>query len=303
MEQLAVNLLGPMEVRQLGRMVPIPTGKVRTLLAMLLLEQDRTLRRATVYSELWGDAAPASAAANLRNYLSELRVWAMELGAHLVQGHDGWSLAIGGSLDALQFQTAIDEGRRARGRGDRATAIKCLASAVALYRDSPMLDVPQGPLLYGYAQVLLVRWQSAVEECAELLIEAGEPDRACLLLYSFLGRQPYRERAWGLLMVACSSSGDVAAAIDAYQRACGYLAGDLNVRPSPLLMSLYEAILRGDPQVRLGCGPKPRSHFGPFLDTGSRTPGDAQRMGLCHTRSRFHLIVLVGMGAGRPTAR
>ncbi|MCW3815448.1 bacterial transcriptional activator domain-containing protein [Micromonospora sp. DR5-3] len=268
MEQLAVNLLGPLEVRQQGRLVPIPTGKARTLLAMLLLDRDRMLRRATAYAELWGNSVPASAASNFRSYLAELRLWVMDLGGQLFQGRYGWSLTIAGSVDALQFQAMIDEGRGARRGGDRATAVRLFADAVSLYRDSPMLDVPQGPALFGHAQALLVLWQSAVEEYAELLIEAGEPDRARLLLHYFLGRQPYRERAWGHLMVACSSSGDVAAAVDAYRRACGYLANDLKARPSPLLTSLYEAILRGDPQVRLRSAPAPHYQGGWCRDTG-----------------------------------
>lgn len=235
--------------------MPIPTGKARTLLAMLLLDRDRMVRRTTAYTELWSDAVPASAASNFRSYLAELRLWAVDLGGQLLQGRHGWSLTIGGSVDALRFQAMIGEGRGARRRGDPASAIGLFADAVSLYRDSPLLDVPQGPALFGYAQALLVQWQSIVEDFAELLIDAGEPDRARLLLHDFLSRQPYRERAWGHLMVACSRSGDVAAAVDAFRRACGHLAVDLKARPSPLLTALHEAILRGDPQVRLGLGP------------------------------------------------
>ncbi|MGX7670941.1 AfsR/SARP family transcriptional regulator [Plantactinospora sp. DSM 117369] len=269
MEQLTVNLLGPMEVWQRGRLVSIPTGKARTLLAMLLLYRDRVLRRATAYTELWGDAVPASAASNFRSYLAELRLWSMDLGGQLFQASSGWSLTIGGNVDALRFQTMIDDGRGARRRGDPASALRLLADAVSLYRGAPMLDVAQGPALFGYAQALLVQWQSAVEDSAELLIEAGEPDRARLLLQDFVSRQPYRERAWGQLMVACSRSGDVAAAVDAFRRACGYLASDLNARPSPLLTALYEAILRGDPRVRLGPGPVPHCSRGWHRGTGA----------------------------------
>ena len=260
MERLVVNLLGPMEVRQGGRLVSIPAGKARTLLAMLMLDRDHMVRRATAYTELWGDSVPASAASNFRSYLAELRLWAMGLGGQLFPRAFGWSLKFGGSVDALRFQAMIEDGRRLRRRGDRAEAINVFADAIAMYRDSPMLDVSQGPVLFGQAQMLLVLWQTTVEDCAELLIEAGAPERARLLLHDFLSCQPYRERAWGHLMVACSRSGDVAAAVDAFQRACGYLAGDLNARPSPLLTSLHEAILRGDPRVRLGLGPGPVPH-------------------------------------------
>ncbi|MFG3705946.1 BTAD domain-containing putative transcriptional regulator [Micromonospora sp. NPDC047670] len=273
MEQLAVNVLGPMEVRRRGVLVPIPSGKARTLLAMLLVDRDRMLRRAAAYAELWGDSVPVSAASNFRSYLAELRLWATGLGGHLFQGRHGWSLTISGSVDALQFQSMIDEGRAARRRGDRNSAIGLFAGAVCLYRDSPMADVSQGPALFGYAQALLVQWQSAVEDYAELLIEAGEPGRARLLLHDFLSRQPYRERAWGHLMVACSSSGDVAAAVDAFRRACGYLANDLNARPSPLLTSLHEAILRGDPQVRLRSEPAPRPERGRCRDGAALCAG------------------------------
>ena len=125
--------------------MPIPTGKARTLLAMLLLDWDRMVRRTTAYTELWSDAVPASAASNFRSYLAELRLWAVDLGGQLLQGRHGWSLTIGGSVDALRFQAMIGEGRGARRRGDPASAIDLFANAVSLYRDPPLLDVPQVP--------------------------------------------------------------------------------------------------------------------------------------------------------------
>lgn len=250
---MTFNLLGPLEIRCRGRVVPAPAGRVRTLLVMFVLAPDRAVARGPATTELWGEFAPRSAPANLRSYMSTLRLWMCRYadGSRVSRHEHGWSSTIDGDVDIFGFEADLDLARAAVAGHDLPAARAALRSAVFRYRGTPMLDIPQGSALASRSQVLVARWMTAVEHYAVVLLELGEYDTARHLLHEFLGQQPFRERAWAQLMVACSRSGDVAAALDAYRQARRSLADGLGVEPSAELTNLHQAILRGDPQVRL----------------------------------------------------
>lgn len=249
--RMSVAVLGSFQVLRSGRPMTVPAGRVRTLLAVFTLEGTRSVARDTLVRELWGEAPPPSAAANLRNYLTELRGWATAAGGDLVRLGPGWQLQVHPEVDAIRFRTAIEAGRAALGRGDTMTGAHHLGAAVHMVKGTPLQDVAQGPMLLGHAQSLMVQWMSAVEDFAELLIEAGCFDEARCLLQDFVHRQPYRERAWSQLMLACSFSGDISAAVNAFARARDQLRDGLGAEPGAALTTLHHAILRGDAAVRL----------------------------------------------------
>src|ERR1044071_2089902 len=71
--QMEYRVLGPLEV--VGDAGPLPLGgaKQRALLALLLLNADRVVSRERLIDELWGDAPPEAATANVQVYVSRLR--------------------------------------------------------------------------------------------------------------------------------------------------------------------------------------------------------------------------------------
>ena len=63
------RLLGPVEVRRAGLVIPVQPGKQRTVLAALLLKGDRVVPLEELGEVLWGPARPPSERATLRNYI------------------------------------------------------------------------------------------------------------------------------------------------------------------------------------------------------------------------------------------
>ncbi len=67
------KILGPLEVTERGRSLPLGGRKPRALLAMLLLRHGRVRSVDELIGGLWGDEAPAGAEHGLQVYVSELR--------------------------------------------------------------------------------------------------------------------------------------------------------------------------------------------------------------------------------------
>jgi DNA-binding SARP family transcriptional activator len=86
MARLTVSLLGSFDIKLGDQPVTaLVTGKVRALLAYLVVEADRPHRRETLAGLLWPDYPERSARASLRNALSDLRAAVGDRGA--VKGH------------------------------------------------------------------------------------------------------------------------------------------------------------------------------------------------------------------------
>src|SRR5262245_3729162 len=67
------RILGPVEVVDGGRVVPLGPSKQRALLALLLLHVNEVVSRDRLIDDLWGERAPRTAATSLHSYVSRLR--------------------------------------------------------------------------------------------------------------------------------------------------------------------------------------------------------------------------------------
>ena len=66
-------VLGPLEVRDGERVLPLGGAKQRATLAILLLHHDEVVSRDRLIDGLWGDSPPATAAHTVEAYVSRLR--------------------------------------------------------------------------------------------------------------------------------------------------------------------------------------------------------------------------------------
>src|SRR6266498_1400007 len=73
MAVLAFRLLGTLEVVSAGEQQPLRTGKLRVLLATLLLRANQTVPVDELIDRLWGDAPPTGARATAQTYVMRLR--------------------------------------------------------------------------------------------------------------------------------------------------------------------------------------------------------------------------------------
>ena len=116
------RVLGPLEVRDGDRAVPVGTrGKQSALLALLLLDPDHELSSDRLIAELWGERPPPTARKALQVHVAELR---KALGpATIVTKRLAYALAIEGhEFDLHRFERLVDEGRSSERPGDAATA-------------------------------------------------------------------------------------------------------------------------------------------------------------------------------------
>src|SRR4051812_31947638 len=110
-------VLGPSEVRDGSRMVPLPRGRQRLLLAVLLMHANETLASDRLIDALWGETPPASAASSLHNLVSGVRK-ALNDGRLVTSGH-GYALRVDdGELDLQRFEGLLMRGRAASTGGD-----------------------------------------------------------------------------------------------------------------------------------------------------------------------------------------
>src|SRR5437762_1433834 len=72
-DDVAFRILGPLTIERAGQDVPVPSAKLRTVLALLLMHARRHVTVDALVEELWGDSPPPSAVNTLQTYVSQLR--------------------------------------------------------------------------------------------------------------------------------------------------------------------------------------------------------------------------------------
>src|SRR5919198_4921023 len=100
------RILGPLEVLDEGRVVPVGGAKPRALLAALLLRANEVVSSERLIDELWGEEPPETAANTLQVYVSQLRkVLGREV---LATQPPGYVLRVDPeAIDAVRFERLV----------------------------------------------------------------------------------------------------------------------------------------------------------------------------------------------------
>src|SRR5690348_559236 len=107
------GVLGPLEVREGGQVIPLGGAKQRALLAVLLLHANEVVSRVRLIDGLWGEEPPATAAHTVETYVSRLRRVLHHAGSHdaLITRPPGYMLRIDPEeLDLSRFENLMREG-------------------------------------------------------------------------------------------------------------------------------------------------------------------------------------------------
>ena len=242
------RLLGPLEVRVGEEWRGIGAPKWRSVLATLLINAGQIVPADVLVNEVWGDVPPAKASNLISIYVLRLRRLMGDADSSLlVTRAPGYQLRIGaGDSDAQLFETLVEDGRRALAAGDPAAAASQLAEALALWRGSPLADVPATPLV----EVAAERLEDLRLDAAELRITAeldcGNHAQVIPELRRLLADHALREGLWLLLMRALDGAGRHAEALDAYGQARTAISEELGVDPGPELRQAYADMLAKD---------------------------------------------------------
>jgi DNA-binding SARP family transcriptional activator/Tfp pilus assembly protein PilF len=242
------GMLGPLLVRDGDRLIGVPTGRQRVLLAALLVRAGTVVPTDTVAEVVWDGAPPDGAPTTLRSHVMRLRrALGPEAGARVVTRYPGYLVQAGpDEVDVLRFRGLCQEGGAAVRTGEWARAWDVMVEALGLWRGDPLADVPSELLRRDEVPAL----EQLRLEAAEWRTEAGlRLNRHAELvpeLQSLAARYPLRERFHTQLMLALVQSGRQAEALDAYQRARDVLVEELGTEPGAELRKLHQRILADD---------------------------------------------------------
>lgn len=250
---MPVEVLGPIQLRR-GAVVTVPTPRMaRLLLGTLALRANRTVSVEAIAVILWNGRPPASAAANLRNYLARLRrLFAADAagGLTLAGSRAGYRLhADGNAIDAARFSALAAEGRALLNARDHRAAGDRLTRALELWQGAIFAGDPIPEPLQPDVTALEMRRQDAVEDLVEVRLALGEHRELCPELVVLTDHSPLRERLSSQLMLALYRSGRQGESLAAYRRLRKRLGEELGVGPTPPTEHLHRQILRADPTL------------------------------------------------------
>jgi DNA-binding SARP family transcriptional activator/pimeloyl-ACP methyl ester carboxylesterase len=244
------RLLGPLEVVDGGSPLPIAAGKQRALLAILLLNANRTVARERIMDDLWGENVPRSAQKMVQIYVSRLRK-ALPV-SRLDTRAPGYVLKVGEEeLDLSRFERLVADGRGALSAGKAPEGSDLLRQALALWRGPALAEFSEPFARHETARLEELR-MSALEWRLEADLAAGRHGDVVGELETLIARHPLRERLRAQHMLALYRSGRHSEALAGYQAFRRALADELGIEPTSALKELERQMLRQDPELEPG---------------------------------------------------
>lgn len=251
-------VLGPLEVRDAGRTIPVARGKPRALLALLLLESGRVVPSERLIDQLWGEDPPATAATALQVYVSKLR---KTLGEDAIRTQPPGYAIDAGHVDVRTFEQLVAEAQGAA----PARASELLREALSLWRGAPLGDVDL-PVERARLEELRL---GAVERRIDAELALGQGAELVADLEALVAEEPLREAFRAQLMVALYRADRQADALEAYREARRTLVEELGIEPGNRLQQVEQAILRHDVALAPRDG-RTTTATVVFLDLGTR---------------------------------
>jgi DNA-binding SARP family transcriptional activator/ABC-type transport system substrate-binding protein len=240
------RILGPLEVLDGGRQIPLGGAKPRSLLALLLLARGRPVSTERLIEDMWDSRRPDTAHKIVQLHVSSLR---KAIGKERISTVErGYCLHLEpGELDAERFE----ELARSASGAPPAEALKPLRAALDLVRGAPLDDLRLepwvGPAIAQLDELVLLATEARIE--AELAL--GRHKEVVRELERLVAAHPDREDLLRHLMLALYRSGRQKEALDVYRRVSSRLRAELGLEPSLPLRQFERAILEHAPSLEL----------------------------------------------------
>src|SRR2546425_2767649 len=219
------RILGPLQVLDEGRELPLGGAKQRALLALLLLDPNRVVSRARLIDELWHADPPETARTALQVYISQLR---KALGWDLILTQPpGYLIRVSdGELDLHRFEWLVATARAE----EPAEAARLLREGLALWRGTPLAELGDS---FARAERARLEEQrlAALEQRIEAELALGRQAELVPELEGLVHEQPLRERLRGQLMLALYRCGRQADALEVYRSGRRVLGEGVRVQP------------------------------------------------------------------------
>jgi predicted ATPase/DNA-binding SARP family transcriptional activator len=247
-------VLGPLEVREAGRVLPLRQGRPRALLAALLLRLGRVATADVLVEEVWGGQRLANAPNALQVQVSYVRR-ALGLGSgpgrpalRTVSG--GYLLDVDpGTVDAHRFECLVQSAAARLAAFDAAAALDELRVALELWGGAPYQDLLDAPAAVAEIARLEELRAAALEYQIDARLALGEHDLAVPALRQLIAEHPLRERLRAQLALALYRSGRQAEALRELDATRRLLVEELGVEPGRELQQLHRAVLEQAPEL------------------------------------------------------
>ena len=242
-------VLGPLHVTVGSRSVDIERPRWRSVLAFLLLHNDRPVTTETIVAAIWGERAVPTAATQVHTAVSMLRRKFRALGIDdlIVNRSSGYRMDVRTDrLDVSEFAAAV---ARARQPGSAEAAMDILRRALNLWRGHALEGISG-----AYVEAARTRLEEerlrVVEQLMEMELARGNHGDMIAELMGYTEMHPLRESLVRLLILALYRSGRKSDALREYSRIRERLTAELGVEPSPELRELHLEVLQDGPTVR-----------------------------------------------------
>src|SRR5919198_5863337 len=248
------RILGPLEVRgEGGQRLPLPSGRHRALLALLLLHANEVVATERLIDELWAGDPTENAPTALYGYVSQLRKALGDGGRQLLHTRaPGYLIELEpDQLDATHAEQLVAAGRAALREGEPGQAAATLREALSLWRGAPLAELAYESFAQAEIRRLEGLRPAALEGRVEGGLALGRPGDVIGELGALVADHPLRERLRGQLMLALYRGGRQAEALAVYQDGRRALIEELGIEPSRPLQELEQKILRHDPDLDL----------------------------------------------------
>jgi DNA-binding SARP family transcriptional activator len=235
---LRIYLLGPLRIDRDGR--PLPERIFRT-------RQERRLLATVPASRLidWLWPGSDTAAATLRSAISHLRRTLDSQSGRA--SHRLVATRVGGYAWGRPEDVWVDmEEFLAVAPAEQTPSEEELARAVGLYRGDLLEDEADLPWVFSLRNDLRERFLVATELLVEYRLQSGAYHEAAHIAQRALAFDPLREPVCRMLMRSQAMAGDIAAALQSYERFRLSLNHELGASPSTQTQALHSAILRGE---------------------------------------------------------
>jgi SARP family transcriptional regulator, regulator of embCAB operon len=247
--RVGFGVLGPLEMTVGGTPVGLGSQKQRAVLAMLVINRNRSVSGEALIDAAWGQRAPLEARASLHTYVSNLRRLLNSAGVDgrtvLAAAPPGYRLSVPDiDCDIGRFVIEKTAGIRASAAGQFELASRHLSTAVAEWRGRVLEDLPDFEFVTSFAAALIEDKVTVHTAWAEAEIACGRGNSVIGELEGLTAEHPYREPLWAQLIIAYYVAERQSDALDAYRRLKTALAKDLGIEPGPTIRTLHERILR-----------------------------------------------------------
>jgi predicted ATPase/DNA-binding SARP family transcriptional activator len=248
------RILGPLEVWDRDRSLPLGGAKQRALLAILLTHANQVVAADRLIDLIWPDEPPDTANHSLQVYVSQLRKVLEpehQAGAPyslLISRPPGYLARITTeNLDLGRFQRLISEGKQSMAEGAHDVASTKFREALGLWRGPALADFASHAFALSEIGRLSEMRLCALEDRIDAELALGRHADLVGEVEALVGEHPLRERLRGQMMLALYRSGRQAEASAVYQQTRELLVDQLGMEPGGDLQQLLKRILNQDP--------------------------------------------------------